>query len=156
MELSPSSEAANCAATQELPSILWNPKVHHRVQKSQINSVHTTASSLSKVHLNAFCPARLGLPSAFFLSGFAINILHAFISARIPVTGSAHIILLDLIILIILAEEYKLWSSSLCNFLQPHVTSFFLEPNVLLSTLFSNTLFGLSSSLNVRDKVSRQ
>jgi hypothetical protein len=30
MELSPSWEAANCAATRELPSILWNPEVHHR------------------------------------------------------------------------------------------------------------------------------
>jgi hypothetical protein len=26
MELSPSREAANCAATQEIPSTLWNPK----------------------------------------------------------------------------------------------------------------------------------
>jgi hypothetical protein len=30
-ELSPSGEAASCAATQERPSILRNPKVHHRV-----------------------------------------------------------------------------------------------------------------------------
>jgi hypothetical protein len=34
MELSPSSEAANCALPQELPSFLWKAKVHYRVQKS--------------------------------------------------------------------------------------------------------------------------
>jgi hypothetical protein len=28
MELSTSWKAANCAATQELHNILWNPKVH--------------------------------------------------------------------------------------------------------------------------------
>jgi hypothetical protein len=45
-----------------------------------------------------------------------------------------------LIILIILGEEYNLWSSSLCNFLQPPITWSLFDPNILLSTLFSNTL----------------
>jgi hypothetical protein len=49
---------------------------------------------------------------------------------------------------------YKLWSISLCSFLQPPVTSFLLGPNIFPSILFSNTL-NLCSSRNVRDHVSR-
>jgi hypothetical protein len=63
-ELSPSWEAANCAATQELPSILRNPKIHHRVHKSppldpsliQIDLVHTMPSPLSKIYFNIVHP----------------------------------------------------------------------------------------------------
>jgi hypothetical protein len=48
--------------------------------------------------------------------------------------------LLDLIIVNILSEEYNLWSSSLCRFFHPPITSSVFGPDIFLSTLFSNTL----------------
>jgi hypothetical protein len=64
MELSPSSEAASYAPTQEFPNILWNLNVHYRVHKSpplvptlsQISPVHTTLSYHSKIHFNIIHP----------------------------------------------------------------------------------------------------
>jgi hypothetical protein len=62
MELSPSWEADNCAATQELPSILYNPKVHYRFCPplvhilSQINPIHHIPSYHSKITFNIAHP----------------------------------------------------------------------------------------------------
>jgi hypothetical protein len=60
-----------------------------------------------------------------------------------------------LTILIILGKEYRLWSPIFCSFLQRRVTSSLYGPNILLRSLFSNTL-SLCTSLNVRDQVSHQ
>jgi hypothetical protein len=53
----------------------------------------------------------------------------------------------------VLDEEYRSLSSSICSFLHSPVTSSLLGQNILLNTLFSNTV-SLRSSLNVNDKVS--
>ena len=71
----------------------------------------------------------------------------------IGATCPDHFILLDFITRTILAEKYRPLTSSLCSFLHSPVTSFLLSPNILLNTLFSNTL-SLRSSLSVSDHVS--
>jgi hypothetical protein len=85
-ELSPSSET-NCAATQELPSVLCNPKAHYRVHKSpplvpilsQINLIHTIPSYLSKIRFK-YCPptyALVFLVVSFLLAFPPISYMHS-------------------------------------------------------------------------------
>ena len=75
------------------------------------------------------------------------------LSSPIRATCPAHLILLDFITRTILVEEYKSFSSSLCSLLYSPVTSSLLGPNILLNTMFSNTLCFLSSR-SVNDQVS--
>jgi hypothetical protein len=67
---------------------------------------------------------------SFILVFPPISYIHSS-STPIRATRPAHLVLLDLIILCTLQEEYKLWSSSLCSFLQPPVSSSLFGPNIL-------------------------
>jgi hypothetical protein len=114
MEASPSWEAVNCAATQELPSILYNPMVHYGVHKSpplvsvlsQIKSIHTVPYYLCKIHFNIVQSSTSWSPSGLSPCGFSTGTLYAFIFSPIRAICHNHLILLYLTILIILGEKY--------------------------------------------------
>jgi hypothetical protein len=134
--------------------MLWDPCLQElstgaHPEPDESSPYHLT---LSKIHylrpiLILSTHLRRGLRNCLFLSTFPTKILYAILFFLMCATCRAHHIFLDLMILIIFDEVYKLWSSSLCclpNLLFPH-------PSSVLHTLFSNIL-SVCSSLNNRDQ----
>ena len=125
MVQSTSWEANWFAASQEIPRISRNPKVHYRTHKhppsvsilGQPNPVHIPTSHLLEIHPNIIHPSTPRSPQWLFPSGFPTKTLYIPLSSPVRATCPAHLILLDFITRTILGEEYQSFSSSLCNLL---------------------------------------
>jgi len=133
MKQSSSSKVNSSFTSQECTRILWIPKIHYRVHKSlplapilgQITSVHNLQPYFLKIHFNITFPSMPRLCKCSF--PFRLNYQSRYASLFSPIRTAcpAHLAL-DWIILITFSELYNPRKSSLCNFLQPSVTSCFL------------------------------
>jgi len=136
-----STNGQSCPS-QEIPSILWNPKVQCRIH----NSLYLSWVTAKK----ATAPHPTSWKSKWHRSRrFTHQKPVSTPSLTIRATCPAHLILLDFITRTFV-EQCRSLSSSLCSFLHSHLTSYPLATNIPLNTLFSTTL-SLRSSLNVRN-----
>jgi len=161
MEQNPSWEVNRFWASQEIPRALWNPKVHYHIHKcpssvpilSHIDPVHSLTSYFLKVRLNSILPSTPGSPkwSLSFMFPhqnpvYASPLSHMRYMPRPSLSSRFD------------HPNHIWWRVQISKFLimwfypLPCYLSLF-GPNILLSTLFSNTL-SLRSSLNVSDQVS--
>ena len=162
MEQIPSWEANLFSVSQEIPRILWKLKVHYRTHRclppvpilSQIDAVHDPHSTSWRSILILSSILRLGLPSGLFPSFFPTKMLYTPLFSLTRATFPDHLIRLDLITRKMFGEEYRSLSCTLRSSLLSPVTLSLSGQNILLITLFPNTL-SLRFSLNVSDQVSR-
>ena len=134
------------SAIQEIPSILWNLKVHFQIHKSpppipilsQFNPVYAP-SHFFKFHFSVILQSTL--PTSMwspFLRSLHLNPVCTYYISY-TATCPAHLILLEYITRIS-GEEYMSWSSSLCCLLPFPLTSSLADQSIFLRIISSKTL----------------
>ena len=123
MVQSPSWAVNWFAASQEIPRISRNPKVHYRTHKrppsvsilGQPNPVHIPTSHLLEIYPNIIHPSTFRSPHWFLPSGFPTKTLYTPLSSPIRDTCPAHLLSTRLLGLSRCAErlhivEFHVWN----------------------------------------------
>jgi len=126
---SPSWEANRFSSCQEIPRILWNPKILYFIRKcppyvpilSQHDSIHTPKYPFLKTLFNIILPSALESPKwSLSLRCPHQNPVNASLIS-IRATYTTHFVIFNFITRKILGEQYWSLSYSLRSFLHSHV-----------------------------------
>ena len=161
MQNSLSWESNRFSGSQEIPRILWNPKIHYGFPKypppvpilRQLDPFHAPTYSYLMIDLNIIIPST---PENYRWS-LSLKFSHQNPVYTYPLPHMCYMPCpfhsSRFITRTIFGEAYRSLISTLRSFLYSPVTSSLLGPNIHLNILFSNTL-RLHSSLSVSDQVS--
>jgi len=148
IEQKPSCEDNRSSASQEIPRMLWNPKVHYRVSQEPVTCPYPEPQQsnprphflnicfnfiLPSTHRSSKRSLSLGFPNQNALCTYPPH------TCCMPCPG--HLILIDLITRVIFGAVNRSWSSLVCSFLHSAspVSSSHLGPHIFLSALLCSS-----------------